>query len=55
MPRCSGWTETAVLITKGIGGAIDAKTVTYDLHQLMEDATLLKCSEFGQAVIGYMG
>jgi isocitrate dehydrogenase len=50
MFRYMGWTEAADLIVKGIEGAINAKTVTYDFHRLMEGATLLKCSEFGQAV-----
>ena len=35
-------------------GAISAKTVTYDFERLMDDATLLKCSEFGQAIIENM-
>ena len=55
MLRYMGWTEAADLLIKGIGGAICAKTVTYDFHRLMEGATLLKCSEFGQAVIKHMG
>ncbi len=49
-----GWTEAADLIIKGIEGAIAAKTVTYDFHRLMEGATLLKCSEFGDAIIQHM-
>ena len=36
-------------------GAIGAKTVTYDFERQMEGATLLKCSEFGDAIIRYMG
>ena len=43
------------LVINGMNGAIAAKTVTYDFHRLMEGATLLKCSEFGDAVIGHMG
>jgi isocitrate dehydrogenase len=35
-------------------GAIHAKTVTYDFHRLMEGATKVKCSEFGDAVIAHM-
>ena len=35
--------------------AIGAKTVTYDFHSMMEGATKLKCSEFGDAVIKHMG
>ena len=54
MLRYMGWTEAADLIIKGMDGAIAAKTVTYDFHRMMEGATKLKCSEFGQAVIGKM-
>jgi len=54
MLRHLGWTVAADLIVKGINGAILAKTVTYDFERLMEGATLLKCSEFGQAVINKM-
>jgi isocitrate dehydrogenase len=43
------------LIVKGMEGAVAAKTVTYDLHRLMEGATLLKCSEFADAIIKHMG
>ena len=39
---------------KGIEGSINAKTVTYDLERQMEGATLLKCSEFGQAIVTNM-
>ncbi len=49
-----GWTEAAELIEKGLEAAIDKKTVTYDFHRLMEGATLLKCSEFGKAIIENM-
>ena len=49
-----GWQEAADLIVKGIEGAISNKEVTYDFHRLMEDATLLKCSEFGDALIQNM-
>ena len=55
MFRYLGWGEAADLIVKGIEGAITARTVTYDFHRLMEDATKLKCSEFGDAVIKHMG
>lgn len=55
MLRYMGWTEAADLIVKGIGAAIEAKTVTYDFERLMEGATLLKCSEFGDAIIKHMG
>ena len=49
-----GWQEAADLIIKGIEGAISSKKVTYDFHRLMDDATLLKCSEFGEALISNM-
>ncbi len=49
-----GWVEAAERIIKGVEGAIAAKTVTYDLHRLMEGATKLSCSEFGAAVIEHM-
>ena len=54
MLRHLGWTEAADLIIKGVEGAIAAKTVTYDLHRLMDGATKLSCSEFGEAVVGKM-
>ena len=54
MFRYMGWDEAADLIIKGISGAIAAKTVTYDFHRLMEGATLLKTSEFGDAIIQHM-
>ena len=49
-----GWYEAAQLIIKGMEGAIAAKTVTYDFHRLMDGAQLLKCSEFGDAIIRHM-
>jgi isocitrate dehydrogenase len=49
-----GWTEAADLIIKGMDGAIAGKTVTYDFARLMEGAKEVKCSEFGDAVIGKM-
>jgi len=54
MLRHLGWTEAADLVVKGMSGAIQAKTVTYDFHRLMEGATKLSCSEFGDAVIAHM-
>ncbi len=54
MFRYLGWNEAADLIIKGMEGAIAAKTVTYDFHRLMDGATLLKTSEFGDAVIQHM-
>ncbi len=54
MLRYMGWAEAADLILKGINGAIAAKTVTYDFHRQMKDATKLSTSEFGEAVISHM-
>ena len=54
MFRYLGWNEVADLIVKGMEAAIAAKTVTYDFERLMEGATLLKCSEFGDAIIDKM-
>ncbi len=54
MLRHLGWTEAADLVIKGVEGAIKAKTVTYDFERLMPDAKLLKCSEFGDAIIENM-
>lgn len=49
-----GWQEVANLIYKGLEATIASKRVTYDFHRLMEGATLLKCSEFGQEVVKNM-
>ena len=54
MLRYMGWTEAADLIVKGMEGAIAAKTVTYDLARMMDGATEVKCSEFGEAIIEHM-
>jgi isocitrate dehydrogenase len=54
MFRYMGWSEAADLVIKGVEGAIAARTVTYDFERLMEGATLLKCSEFGDAIINHM-
>ena len=54
MLRHMGWTEAADLIIQGMEKAIGSKTVTYDFERLMEGATLLSCSEFGDAMIGHM-
>jgi isocitrate dehydrogenase len=54
MFRHMGWDAAADLIIKGINGAIGAKTVTYDFERQMEGATLLKCSEFGDAIVKAM-
>ncbi len=50
-----GWQEVADTITKGLIDTFRAKTVTYDFHRLMEGAKLLKCSEFGNAVVEKFG
>ena len=59
MLRYMGWKEAADLVISGLEKAIAAHTVTYDFHRLMEaeghKATLLKCSEFADAVIKHMG
>jgi len=55
MLRHLGWPEAADLIIKGVTGAIAKKTVTYDFARLMNDATQVKCSEFGDAIIAAMG
>jgi isocitrate dehydrogenase len=54
MLRYLGWKEAADLINKGMEGAIKAKTVTYDFHRFMKDATLLTTSQFGDAIIKHM-
>ena len=54
MLRHMGWDEAADFIVKGMEGAISAGTVTYDFERLMDDATLLSCSEFGNALISHM-
>ena len=54
MLRHLGWSEAADLIIKGMEGAISAKTVTYDFERLMDNATLLSCSEFGDSIIQHM-
>ena len=54
MLRHMGWCEAADLLLKGMSGAIKAKTVTYDFERLMDDATLVTCSEFGDCIIEHM-
>lgn len=49
-----GWNEVAKMIIQGLEKAIATKRVTYDFHRLMEGATLLKCSEFGDEIIRNM-
>ncbi len=54
MLRYMGWREAADLIIGGMEGAIGDGTVTYDFERLMSGATLLKCSEFGAAMVAKM-
>jgi len=54
MLRYLGWTEAADLILKGLNGAIGSNKVTYDFARLMEGATQVKCSEFGDNIIAHM-
>jgi isocitrate dehydrogenase len=54
MLRYLGWGEAADLIIKGLDGAIGSKRVTYDFARLMEGATEIKCSEFGDNIIEHM-
>src|SRR4029453_9355172 len=54
MFRYLGWNEAADLIIKGLNGAIGSKRVTYDFPRLMEGATEIKCSEFGDNIIANM-
>jgi isocitrate dehydrogenase len=55
MFRYIGWPEAAGLIVQGIENAVGARTVTYDFHRQMDNAILLKTSEFGDAIIQQMG
>jgi isocitrate dehydrogenase len=54
MLRYMGWTEAADLILKGLNGAIGSKRVTYDFARLMQGATEIKCSQFGDNIIQHM-
>ncbi|HMX10117.1 MAG TPA: isocitrate/isopropylmalate family dehydrogenase, partial [Burkholderiaceae bacterium] len=54
MLRHIGWTEAADLIIRAMEAAIDSKKVTYDFARLMEGATQVSCSGFGQVVIDQM-
>ena len=49
-----GWREVTKCIYAGLENTIQQKRVTYDFHRLMEGATLLKCSEFGNAIVDNM-
>ncbi|HEX2066426.1 MAG TPA: NADP-dependent isocitrate dehydrogenase [Candidatus Thermoplasmatota archaeon] len=55
MLRYMGWNEAADLIERGLEKTIGEKRVTYDFERLMTGARLLKCSEFGDAIIENMG
>jgi isocitrate dehydrogenase len=50
-----GWTEAAELVMNSIEKTIASKVVTYDFARLMEGATEVKCSEFGDELIKNMG
>jgi isocitrate dehydrogenase len=54
MLRHLGWPEAADLVVKGMDGAISAKTVTYDFARLMDGATEVRTSEFGDRIIASM-
>jgi isocitrate dehydrogenase len=54
MLRYLGWNEAADLVEKGLEKSISSKRVTYDFERLMEGATLLKCSEFGDEIVNNM-
>ena len=54
MLRYLGWTEAADLVLKGLDGAIGSRRVTYDFARLMDGATQIKCSEFGDNIIAHM-
>lgn len=54
MLRYLGWNEAADLVINGMNGAIASKKVTYDFARLMDGATQIKCSEFGQNIIDHM-
>jgi isocitrate dehydrogenase len=49
-----GWTEAAQMVRDGLEKSIASKRVTYDFERLMEGATLLKCSEFGNEIVSNM-
>jgi isocitrate dehydrogenase len=55
MLRYMGWNEAADLIESGLEKTIEQKRVTYDFERLMQGAKLLKCSEFGEAIVENMG
>ena len=54
MLRYLGWDEASDLIIKALNKTFEQKRVTYDFARQMEGSTLLKCSEFGDAIINNM-
>ena len=54
MLRYLGWTEAADLVIRGLEGALAARTVTFDIHRLIPDATLVSTDGFGQSMIKAM-
>ena len=54
MLRHLGWTEAADLVIKGVAAAIEAKKVTYDFERMMENATLVSCSQFGEEIVKHI-
>lgn len=54
MLRHMGWKEAADLMLKGMSGAIESKTVTYDFERLMEGAMLVSCSDFAEEIIKHL-
>ena len=55
MLRHMGWKEAADAIINAVERTIGQKRVTYDFHRLIEGATVLSCSQFGQALVGNLG
>ena len=49
-----GWNEAKDLIHKGLTKSIESAKVTYDFERLMDDATLLSCSDFGKEIVNNM-
>jgi isocitrate dehydrogenase len=54
MFRYLGWTEAADRILQGLNGAIGSRRVTYDFARLMDNASEIKCSAFGDNIIAHM-
>jgi isocitrate dehydrogenase len=54
MLRYFGWTEAAELVVRGLEGALAARTVTFDIHRLVPDATLVSTDGFGEAMLKAM-